>query len=46
MVHLGDVFPNFKADTTIGPIEFHEWIGGSSYGPLMYALKKWKIIYE
>ena len=24
---LGDIFPNFKADTTIGPISFHDWIG-------------------
>jgi peroxiredoxin (alkyl hydroperoxide reductase subunit C) len=24
---LGDVVPNFKADTTIGPISFHDWIG-------------------
>ena len=25
---LGDVAPNFKADTTEGPIEFHEWLAG------------------
>jgi peroxiredoxin (alkyl hydroperoxide reductase subunit C) len=24
---LGDIVPNFKADTTIGPISFHDWIG-------------------
>lgn len=24
---LGDVAPNFKADTTEGPIDFHEWLG-------------------
>jgi len=29
MVNLGDLFPNFKADTTIGEIEFHKWIEGS-----------------
>lgn len=26
---LGDIAPNFKADTTEGPIDFHEWLGGS-----------------
>eukprot|EP01101_Sappina_pedata_P009994 TRINITY_DN6189_c0_g1_i3.p2 TRINITY_DN6189_c0_g1~~TRINITY_DN6189_c0_g1_i3.p2 ORF type:complete len:224 (+),score=127.37 TRINITY_DN6189_c0_g1_i3:64-735(+) len=26
---LGDVVPNFTADTTIGKIDFHEWIGDS-----------------
>lgn len=26
---LGDEAPNFKANTTIGPIDFHEWLGGS-----------------
>ena len=25
-VLLGHVVPNFKADTTIGPIDFHEFI--------------------
>lgn len=29
MINLGDTFPNFHADTTIGPIEFHEWLGDS-----------------
>ncbi|XP_069121730.1 peroxiredoxin-6-like [Argopecten irradians] len=29
MVNLGDVFPNFKADTTEGPIKFHDWQGDS-----------------
>ncbi|XP_050399278.2 peroxiredoxin-6 [Patella vulgata] len=27
MVNLGDVFPNFDADTTSGRINFHEWLG-------------------
>jgi len=28
-VRLGDVFPDFKASTTVGDISFHEWIGDS-----------------
>lgn len=26
---LGDVFPNFEAETTIGKIKFHEFLGNS-----------------
>ncbi|XP_018329992.1 peroxiredoxin-6 isoform X2 [Agrilus planipennis] len=29
MVNLGDTFPNFTVNTTVGPIHFHEWIGDS-----------------
>lgn len=29
MVNLGDTFPNFEADTTIGKIKFHDFIGDS-----------------
>jgi len=29
MVNLGDVFPNFEADTTEGRIAFHDWLGDS-----------------
>ncbi|KAJ1524098.1 hypothetical protein ONE63_010634 [Megalurothrips usitatus] len=29
MVNLGDVFPDFKADTTVGKISFHDWLGDS-----------------
>jgi len=29
MVNLGDVFPNFKADSTAGTIQFHDWLGDS-----------------
>ncbi|GFG29031.1 hypothetical protein Cfor_02064 [Coptotermes formosanus] len=29
MLCLGAKFPNFKANTTIGPIQFHDWIGES-----------------
>ena len=24
---LGDIVPDFTADTTIGPVSFHDWIG-------------------
>ena len=26
-INLGDIFPNFKAETSKGPIQFHDWIG-------------------
>lgn len=29
MVNLGDEFPNFEADTTVGKIKFHDWLGNS-----------------
>jgi thioredoxin-dependent peroxiredoxin len=29
MLQLGDTVPNFEAQTTQGPIDFHEWIGSS-----------------
>ena len=28
-LHLGDTAPDFEADTTEGPIKFHDWIGDS-----------------
>src|SRR5690242_21403310 len=27
-IRLGDIAPNFKAETTEGPIDFHEWKKG------------------
>ncbi len=28
-LHLGDTAPDFKAETTEGPISFHDWVGDS-----------------
>jgi alkyl hydroperoxide reductase subunit AhpC len=28
-LRLGDIAPNFTAETTEGPIDFHEWLGNS-----------------
>src|SRR4029079_16546905 len=28
-IRIGDEAPNFKAQTTEGPIDFHQWIGNS-----------------
>jgi alkyl hydroperoxide reductase subunit AhpC len=28
-LHLGDIAPDFTADSTQGPIRFHEWLGDS-----------------
>jgi len=28
-ISLGDEMPNFEADTTVGRIKFHDWLGGS-----------------
>ncbi|HNQ27422.1 MAG TPA: peroxiredoxin [Aquaticitalea sp.] len=28
-LRIGDKAPNFKADTTVGTIDFHEWLGNS-----------------
>ncbi len=29
MLQIGQVAPDFTAETTQGPIRFHDWIGGS-----------------
>ncbi len=26
-IRIGDTAPDFKADTTTGPMSFHDWIG-------------------
>jgi len=26
-IHIGDIAPDFTADTTVGEISFHDWIG-------------------
>jgi alkyl hydroperoxide reductase subunit AhpC len=28
-LRLGDIAPDFKADTTEGAIQFHQWLGNS-----------------
>ncbi|MBF0335829.1 MAG: redoxin domain-containing protein, partial [Alphaproteobacteria bacterium] len=28
-LQLGQLAPDFKAETTMGPIRFHEWLGNS-----------------
>ena len=28
-IRLGDIAPDFEADTTMGKIKFHDWIGDS-----------------
>lgn len=29
MVSLGEVFPDFEVDTTVGKLKFHDWLGDS-----------------
>lgn len=29
-LRLGDIVPDFEAETTEGPIHFHQWAGSSS----------------
>ena len=34
-LRLGDTAPDFQAETTAGPIQFHEWLG-DGWGVLFY----------
>ena len=36
-LRINDTAPNFKADTTKGPIDFHEWIGDQWAILFMYS---------
>lgn len=38
-LRLGSTAPNFDAQTTKGPIKFHDWIGDSWVGPLSLSLQ-------
>lgn len=29
MIKLGETFPDFEANTSVGTIKFHEWLGNS-----------------
>ena len=37
-LRLGSIAPDFDAQTTKGPIKFHDWIGSSWVGPLFLSL--------
>jgi len=31
-MNLGDIVPDFEAETSMGPIKFHEWMGDRCLG--------------
>ena len=33
-LNLGDTVPDFDAETSVGPIKFHEWIGDRCVFPM------------
>lgn len=33
-LNLGDTVPDFDAETSVGPIKFHEWIGDRCVSPM------------
>jgi len=39
-VNLGDVLPNFEADTTIGHIKFHDWLSGGDKWAILFSHPK------
>ena len=38
-LRLGDIAPDFTAETTEGPISFHEWLG-NSWGVSVFASQR------
>ena len=39
-LHINEEAPNFTAETTEGPINFHEWIGNGLRGPFCFHIPR------